>query len=317
MSKPDELWKNIIEDLFEDVIEFFMPDLYPYIDFSKGFTFLDKELKKIFPKSKTKKRYPDHLVQVYLKNGSQQLILIHIEIQGYRDKNFSERMFTYFYRIYDKHKKPIVALCIFIDKHKEYKPACFEYNFFKTKLTYEYRIYKLIEQDEKMLSESNNPFAMAALVGLYQLKSGQNITKQYESKVKLLRLLLSKGFSTEKISSLLIFLDTLLTLTPELEDNFEEELFNMLGGREKMKLSPLDSPVARKIYLLGEEKGEARGEKKGLLKAIKLSLTTKFSPESLSLMTIIDKIDNNERLNVLLEDILKTKSLDEVKALLQ
>src|SRR3990172_2293085 len=115
MSKPDELWKKIIEDLFDDFIAFFMPDLYPYIDFSKGYTFLDKELFKLFPKSKGKKRFPDHLVRVLLKNGIEKWILIHIEIQGYQDDVFPNRMFTYFYRIYDKYNQAIVALCIYID----------------------------------------------------------------------------------------------------------------------------------------------------------------------------------------------------------
>ena len=31
----DTRWKKIIEELFEDFIAFFMPDLYPQIDFSQ------------------------------------------------------------------------------------------------------------------------------------------------------------------------------------------------------------------------------------------------------------------------------------------
>src|SRR3989337_3339444 len=151
MSKPDELWKKIIEDLFEDFVAFFMPDLYPDVDFSKGYTFLDKELHKLFHKGKGKKRYPDHLVKVYLKDGTERWILIHIEVQGYREKNFPLRMFTYFYRIFDKYQQPIVALCIFIDKDKNFKPSRFKYEFYKTSLAYKYRIYKLFGQSEKKL----------------------------------------------------------------------------------------------------------------------------------------------------------------------
>lgn len=31
----DRLWKNLIEELFQEFIQFFTPDLYPEIDFAK------------------------------------------------------------------------------------------------------------------------------------------------------------------------------------------------------------------------------------------------------------------------------------------
>ena len=38
-----------------------------------------------------------------------QWILVHIEVQGYADKEFPERMFRYFYRIFDKYNEKIVT----------------------------------------------------------------------------------------------------------------------------------------------------------------------------------------------------------------
>ena len=80
----DQLWKTIIETLFHDFTAFFLPDLYPHIDFTKPHTFLDKEFQKLFPDSQKGKRYVDKLVKVYLKDGNEQWILIHSEIQGVR-----------------------------------------------------------------------------------------------------------------------------------------------------------------------------------------------------------------------------------------
>ncbi|HLC15687.1 MAG TPA: hypothetical protein VJL89_05620 [Thermodesulfovibrionia bacterium] len=313
MSKPDELWKKIIKDLFEDFIGFFMPDLYPHIDFSMGYTFLDKELHKLFPKLKGKKRYPDHLVKVHLKDGAEQWILIHIEVQGYVEDDFSVRMFTYFYRIFDKYQQAIAALCIFIDSDANFNPARFEYEFYQTRLVCDYRTYKLLAQDEQRLIESDNPFAMAALAGLYHLKSGQIIKKKLELKIKLLRLLLSKGFSKDKITHLFLFLDSLLTLPEQMEKAFEEEVKNQLGGKESMGLSPLDSPFARKIYLEGHKEGEING----LLRSIQLNLTIRFGSESLAFMKLIEKIKDIERLQNILEHIIKADTIEEVKGLLQ
>ena len=56
----DTLWKGILEDLFEDFLHYFYPEWAKNeIDFTKGFEFLDKELDKIYPASKDKKRFAD------------------------------------------------------------------------------------------------------------------------------------------------------------------------------------------------------------------------------------------------------------------
>ncbi len=79
----------------------FFPNIHKDIDFSKGYEFLEKELQKIIKTSKTGRRYADKLVKVFLKNGSERWLLIHIEIQGYKEKKFPERMYTYNYRIFE------------------------------------------------------------------------------------------------------------------------------------------------------------------------------------------------------------------------
>jgi hypothetical protein len=66
---------------------------------------LDNELEKIIKKMKRGRKYTDRLAKVWLKNGEEQWILIHIEIQGYNDEDFSERMFIMFYRIFDRFNK--------------------------------------------------------------------------------------------------------------------------------------------------------------------------------------------------------------------
>ena len=43
----DKSWKMLIENLVQDFIAFFLPDIYKKIDFSKGITFMDQELQEI------------------------------------------------------------------------------------------------------------------------------------------------------------------------------------------------------------------------------------------------------------------------------
>ncbi|MED4313564.1 hypothetical protein P9210_13670 [Heyndrickxia coagulans] len=52
------------------------------IDWDKPPDDLDKEFQKLNPDGKSRDREADGLFKVYLKNGSEQWILVHIEVQG-------------------------------------------------------------------------------------------------------------------------------------------------------------------------------------------------------------------------------------------
>lgn len=99
----------------------------------------------------------DKLAKVFLKNGQEQWILIHAEVQGYYDKAFTERMWSYFYRIYDKYKQKIAAIAVFAEDKPNWMPNEYQYQFFQTKLSYSYPVYKILEQDEIELQQSDNP----------------------------------------------------------------------------------------------------------------------------------------------------------------
>lgn len=71
-------------------------------------------MQQILPANESGRRYADKLVKIFI-NGKEQWLLIHIEIQGYYDKDFDQRMFNTYYRILDKYQKPISALAIFTD----------------------------------------------------------------------------------------------------------------------------------------------------------------------------------------------------------
>jgi len=68
--------------------------------------------------------------------------------------------------------------------------------------------------------------------------------------------------------------------------------------------------------IVGRIEGETTGERKGLLKAIQLNLTMKFGTEALPFMTLIEQIKETERLQMVMEQIFKAGSIDEVSALL-
>ncbi|GEN34020.1 hypothetical protein ADA01nite_14800 [Aneurinibacillus danicus] len=255
----DALWKEVIEEFFQEFLHFFAPDVYAAVDFRKGYEFLEQELRTLFPDSKSEKKYTDKLAKLYLKSGEEKWILTHIEVQGSRDLDFSERMFRYFYRVYDKYDRKIFALALFSDESPSYKPAAYKYEFFDTTLTYTYRTYKIVEQNEEELARSKNPFSMAVLAGLYVVKSKKDIDARYQFKINLIRLLLEKEWQREKIERLFVFIDGLLKLP--IEKSFEVELNKMVrkeGG--SMGLTWDRSNLADMYYSKGKMEGKAEGK---------------------------------------------------------
>lgn len=209
MQRDDTLWKSILEDIFEDFLLFFYPDAGSFFDFSRGFEYLDKELEQLFPPEDNsyQTRFVDKLVKVHCRNGDNEWILVHVEVQGYHDPDFGRRMFTYYSRILDKYDKPITAFAIFTESNAAFKPCEYHREFMGTSVLYRYNAFKILEQDEEMLGQSDNPFAVVILTVKMALK-GKSVSEDdlLSLKIGLVKDLLNRNFPKPKINSLLMFL---------------------------------------------------------------------------------------------------------------
>ena len=165
MKLNDILWKSILEEIFEDFLRFFFPSADRLFDLEKGFEYLDKELEQLFPpeNEKSSAKFVDKLVKVYSRSGVEAWVLVHIEVQGYRDDAFSDRMFTYYYRIWDKYRKPITAFAILTDDCRHFLPSQFEQACLGTSVCFRFNSYKVLDQSEEELGACDIPFAQVVL----------------------------------------------------------------------------------------------------------------------------------------------------------
>lgn len=257
MKKNDTLWKGILENIFGDFLLFFFNNADEVFDIKKGFQFLDKELEQLFPTEEIlSPKFVDKLVKVFTKSGKEEWILVHIEVQGYHDKDFGERMFTYFYRILDRYGKRLTSIAIFTDAQKSFKPKRYSYEYLGTKLSFEFNTYKVIEQNEEMLLESNNPFAIVILTVLLSIRKRQynNDEKLFHQKYLLAKLLLSKKISRTKIGYLLIFLQNYVTFADlKFNAKFDKVIEELTEKRTAMGIREL-------VLDLKEKEGIVKGK---------------------------------------------------------
>lgn len=231
--RKDILWKGILEDCFEDFFAFFYPDAVNHFDFSRGVTFLDKELEALFPEAEEKDRVADKLAKIFTAAGQEEWVLIHVEVQGYKDEEFAQRMFTYFYRIFDRYKVPVHAIAILTDPNKAYHPKAFEYSFLNTRLQYAFDSFKLSNCTAADFQVApNNPFSIALELAWESLKKRPD-QELLALKLALIKRLLQAGHSRQKVGRVLDFIKFYLSFEHMETELQLDHLIDLVEGRKE------------------------------------------------------------------------------------
>ena len=116
-------------------------------------------------------------------------------------------MFTYYYRILDKYHKDITAIAIFTDSNKNYNPGRYEADFYQTKITYEYRTYKVLAQKEEEPLKLKNPLGLVLLSARKMLLLGKDLDEQFAFRYDIMKRLLLSRYGREKIIRMMEFID--------------------------------------------------------------------------------------------------------------
>jgi predicted transposase YdaD len=292
MKRDDTLWKTVLEDTFDDFLRFFIPDADEVFDFDKGVEYLDKELDQLFPPEgdEYKPRYVDKLVKVYTRQGTEEWVLVHVEVQGYRDNHFAKRMFQYYTRIWDKYDRSIAAFAIFTDSEAGFMPTSFQQGFLGTAVSYTYNSYKISNQQEEALMASNNPFAQVVLTvkGAIQGKRMSD-DELFGLKIGIAKRLYYSGFDKNKIRKIMNFLKYYIRFeNEEMVGKFEQELAivtqndKTVMGTEEFLLYRAKKEGIQEGIELGIEKGEGKGEAKAKQKIIQKLFLKNWTVEQIA-----------------------------------
>jgi len=274
----DAAWKSILEAFEVEIVELLFPEIFDKIDWELDTESLDKELleiqKDIFDKDSSEKVISDKIIKVRLKDKESKILFIHVEVQSYSSgyKVFGERMFRYFYRIWDKFRyknndeSEIVAAAIYTYKGERGKDKSYVYKLPEIKSEILIYNFKTIDVEKIKLEKinNNNPLKLVFKMAKSLLGTGARDEDIIKAKIKLAAEL--KGYdkvkNNEQIKALVDFLEYLFLIKdPEIEKQYEEYKKEN-GGAFKLSIDEI-----RRLHY--KEEGREEGEIKKAMEIAK------------------------------------------------
>jgi predicted DNA-binding protein (MmcQ/YjbR family) len=277
----DSPWKDVLDTCFKEFIEFFYPDIYQDIDWTKAPIFLDKELRQITRESKTGRRYVDKLVKVYRKTGEERWVLSHIEVQGQPQSIFSERMFIYSNRLQDIYQMKVASLAILADDKPGWRPSKYEDELWGSRKLFEFPSVKLLDYKDRWeeLKQSDNPFAIVVMAHLKMLETKKNVTDRLYWKIELSKMLYQKGYEEKKVIALLKFIDWLMILPKNLSSSYYETLHQLKEEKKMKMMTTFELFAMEKGRDEGRNEGRNEGIIMGKIEALQEMFQKRFLPK--------------------------------------
>ncbi|NCA91554.1 MAG: cytosolic protein, partial [Gammaproteobacteria bacterium] len=253
----DSPWKEVLEHAFPEFMAFYFPDAHRQIDWAQGHDFHDTELRQVVRDAELGRRYADILARVTLWGGQQRWVYVHVEVQGQADSDFARRMFTYNYRLYDRHAVPVASLALLADDDVDWRPTDYGFDVLGCRHQLHFPVVKLLDwADRTLILESDpNPFALVTLAHLRTRATRSDPESRYQAKRTLVRLLYRRGWERQRILDLFAILDWMMRLTPALEQQLWQDIHVIEGE--------LHMPYVTSIERMAIERGFNQGYLQG------------------------------------------------------
>ncbi len=260
-------WKNALMRYFPEFVAFYFPSAHAAIDWCRPHAFLDQELAQVVRDGALGARLVDKLVQVAVIGGGDQWVYIHIEVQGRSERAFSERVFVYNYRLFDRFRRPVASLALLVEWHGRPMANQFGYCLFGCEMGFRFPIVKLSAYAEHMdeLLHDANPFALITAAHLMTQQTRRDDVQRKRAKWRLTRLLYERNWARQEIIDLFSIIDWLMRLPPELE----QALRRRITAYERRHEVPYITSIER----LGRAEGKAEGKAEGLFEGKSEGLT--------------------------------------------
>ena len=246
-------------------------------------------------------------MKAYLKDGKEQWLLIHIEVQGYPQEEFSRRMYVYNYRIFDRYNRDVVSLAVLTDEDDRFRPGPYQFWIGDFHLEMTYPVVKLLDYRERWedLERNLNPFSVIVMAHLKSQETRRKTQERYNWKLRLTRMLYERGYSRDEVLGLYRFIDMVIRLPEELEELYHEEI----AREEEVKGMPYITTAER----IGIRKGIQQGMLEDAREMVLEALEERFGDVPGDVEEKVKGIEEREILKQLLRHAIRCDSLEEFR----
>jgi hypothetical protein len=300
----DSPWKEALEIYFRECLELLFPHAASEIDWSRGYEFLEQELRQVTREAETNRRVVDKLARVWKLDGDEAWVLIHLEVQGQWEADFDVRMYTCNYRIFDLHQRQVATFVVLSDENPNWRPNSFGYELWGSRVQFDFPVAKLMDYNARWdeLEASPNPFAVVIMAHLKTQQTRGDEQHRYSWKLRLTRMLYERGFSRTEIVNLYKFIDWLMRLPRELESGYWIEMREY----EEEKRMPYVTTAER----FGREEGLQQGVQQGVQQTLSRFLSKRFGESAQAILPRLENL-SADQLNDLADSAFAANSLDE------
>ncbi|OFA07806.1 transposase [Duganella phyllosphaerae] len=312
----DSPWKEVVIHHFPEFMAFYFPQAHAQIDWSLPHVFLDQELAALSRDAELGKRLLDKLVSVHKLDGDEQWVLVQLEVQGWRDADFAERMFVYNYRVYDRYRHPVASMALLTDDNRYWRPTGFGWRQLGCTMQLDFPIAKMHDYAYVIadLANQDNPFALVSAAHLLAQNTRNDAHRRRIAKWRLTKMLYERDWDRQRIIDLYRVMDWIMRLPPALEQRlrtgivqFErrsdmtylssiERIGMEIGEREGLKRG-LDEGRKRGLdegRKQGIDEGLQQGQRRGAADMLALVLKARFGPLDPSAQSRIDAADTRQ-----------------------
>ncbi len=295
----DSPWKDALHLYLQPSLSFFFPAIHDDIAWNRGYEALDKEFQQIVRRAKVGKGLADKLFKVWLRDGKECWLLIHVEVQGTYDKDFPERMFRYNVGAYSVYNQHVVSLAVLCDDNPDWRPKLFSYGRWGCRTGIDFLAAKLLDhaQDLEALERNDNPFAALVLAHLQALATRGDPQSRRTWKLRVVKGLYERNWTEEDIRQLFRLIDWIMDLPEDLEEQFREDIRQFEGEKKMSFITSF----------------ERKGFVEGLWEGIEFGLDLKFGQAGRKLLPAVRTVKDVKVLRTLKRAIKKAKTLDEVR----
>ncbi|WP_228895173.1 DUF4351 domain-containing protein [Pseudoduganella aquatica] len=283
-ARFDLPWKRALTHAFRAFMAFFFAELCIQIDWSKRPRLRDKELASIGFGDAPDGMVADKLVEVCLRDGSVQWVLIPVEVQAQRDASLARRVLDYNYRIFKEYARPVASLVLLADDDPGWQPHAFHNQILGTVMGISFATAKLLDYADRTdaLLASHNPFAWITLAHLRTQQARHDADQLYVAKWQLTKLLYRHGWSKRRIIVLFNVINWMMALPATHQDRYWQAVLQMEKERKMEWITPLEQSFMDKGWQKGLEKGLEKGilqgRKEGAAALLERLLTQRFGP---------------------------------------